>query len=144
MESIIPELRKLTQFYFGLKKDLSDAFNTPDNDNERSFAESILQHRIRISQIERMNAHILQLSDDLKKSREKADPKIRAQIDHLTAEAKSHAVLIQDLCAKYSKKIEKTRAEIQNELECITAGKRYLKSVTPVKNNYPKFIDSTG
>ena len=144
MESLIPDLRKLAQFYCDLQKDLSDVLKEADNDNDRSLAESILQNRIRITQIERMTAHILQLSDDLKKFRKNAAPKIRSQVDDLTSEAKSHAVLIQDLCARSSEKIEKTKSEIRSEIERVAAGKRYLKSMVPVKNNYPKFIDSTG
>jgi len=144
MESLIPDLRKLTQFYFGLRKDLSDALNRSENGSERLLAESILQNRIHISQIERMNAHILQLSDDLKESRRNMSPNVRAQVDNLISEAKSQAVLIKELCAQSSEKIEKTKVEIQEELECISRGKQHLKSIAPVKNNYPKFIDSTG
>ena len=140
MDSLIIDLQRLTQFYFGLQKDLSDALNNAECEKERSLAESILQNRIRISQIERMNAHILQLSDDLRKARKNRNPKIRAQAESLVSEAKSHAVLI----ARTSEKMEKTKAGIQKELGSIATGKRYLKSLVPVKNNYPKFIDSTG
>jgi hypothetical protein len=144
MDSLIIDLQRLTQFYFGLQKDLSDALNNAECEKERLLAESILQNRIRISQIERMNAHILQLSDDLRKARKNRNPKIRAQAESLVSEAKSHAVLIQELFARTSEKMEKTKAGIQKELGSIATGKRYLKSLVPVKNNYPKFIDSTG
>ena len=143
MESLINELRKLAQFYFDLQKDLSDALNEAGNDTERSL-ESILQIRIHISQVERMNAHILQLSDDLKKFRNMADPEIRARVDVLTSEVRAQGILVRDLCIRSSEMIEKSKTEIRRELESIAAGKRYLKSVNPVKNNYPKFIDSTG
>ena len=144
MESLIIELRKLAQFYFDLQKELSDALNEAANDTERSLSESILQIRFHISQVERMNAHILQLSDDLKKFRNMADPEIRARVDVLTSEVKAQGILVRDLCIRSSEMIEKSKAEMRRELESIAAGKRYLKSVNPVKTNYPKFIDSTG
>ena len=144
MSSPIPDLRKLTQFYFGLQKDLSDALKEADSGNERSLTESILQNRSRISQIERMNAHVLQLSDNLKKSYRDLNAETRAEAEALAAEAKSHAMRIRELCSQASVKIEKTKSVIQKELEGIAKGKQYLKSVDPLKNNYPKFIDSTG
>ena len=144
MQTLIPDLRKLTQFYFGLHKDLSDVLNEANSGSERTLTESILENRTRISQIERMNAHILQLSDNLQKSYKDLNAETRAEAEALATEAKSHAVRIRELCSQASIKIEKSKAVIQKELESIAKGKQYLKSVDPVKNNYPKFIDSTG
>ncbi|MBN2244039.1 MAG: hypothetical protein JW793_15245 [Acidobacteria bacterium] len=144
MKSLIPDLKSLTQFYFGLEKDLSDILKAADAGKDQAIEESILRNRIRISQIERMNAHILQLADDLKESRGKMNAEAAAESDALTAEAKSCAIRIREICLQASGKIEKSKAGTQKELEGIGRGKRYLKSVDPVKNNYPKFIDSTG
>ena len=144
MQSPVPDLRKLAQFYSDLQKDLSDVLNEGDSGNERSLTESILENKSRISQIERMHAHILQLSDNLKKSYKELNAGTRAEAEAAAAEARSHAVYIRELCTQASEKIEKTKAGIQKELEGIAKGKQYLKSAAPVKNNYPKFIDSTG
>jgi len=144
MKSLIPDLRQLTQFYFGLHKDLSAALEEADSSTEHSLTESILRNRIRISQIERMNAHILQLSDNLKKSRKDLSPESRAEADALAAEAKSHAIRLRELFTQVSEKIENTKSAVQEEIKGISKGKQYLKSVDPVQNNYPKFIDSTG
>jgi hypothetical protein len=144
MQSLIPDLKKLTQFYFGLEKDLSDILKEADGCKERSLAESILQNRIRISQVERMNAHILQLSDNLTKCHREMHGEARAEAEALAAEAKSYAVRVREICLKATEEIEKAKSGAQKELEGIARGKQYLKSVDPVKNNYPKFIDSTG
>lgn len=144
MQSFILDLNKLNQFYSGIQKDLSDALKAANAGNKWSLTDSILDHRAQISQIERMNAHILQLSDNLKKSRRNMDAKTRAEAETLAAEARSHAVHIRELCSDASDKFEKTKEVIHKELEGIAKGKKYLKSVDPVKNNYPKFIDSTG
>jgi len=144
MQSFILDLKKLNQFYSGIQKDLSDALKAVDADKERTLTDSILDHRAQISQIERMNAHILQLSDNLKKSCRNMDPETRTEAETLAAEARSHAVRIRELCSDASDKIEKTKGVIQKELDGIAKGKKYLKSAAPIKNNYPKFIDSTG
>lgn len=144
MQSLILDLRKLAQFYAGLQKDLSDAMKEVDSVNDRSLPESILENRSRISEIVRMNSHILQLSDNLKNSAKNMNAENRAEAEALTAEARSHAIRIRELFSQTAIKVEKTRAVIQNQLEAIGKGKRYLKSMDPVKNNYPKFIDSTG
>ena len=89
MQSPIPDLKNLTQFYFGLHKDLSDALKKDNNGNERSLTESILENKTRIAQIERMNVHVHQLSDNLKKSRGKLDPETGAAADALVTEAKN-------------------------------------------------------
>jgi uncharacterized protein (UPF0335 family) len=144
MQPIIVDLRKLAQFYSGLQKDLSNVLTEVDSDNEWSLTESILENRSCISQIERMNAHILQLSDNLKNSYKDMNAESRAEAETLAAEARSHAIRIRELCSRTSVKIEKTKAVIRKKLEGIGNGKKYLKSMDPVKNNYPKFIDSTG
>ncbi|MBN2319506.1 MAG: hypothetical protein JXR49_10540 [Acidobacteria bacterium] len=144
MQSPVPDLRKLAQFYSDLQKDLSDVLNEGDSGNERSLTESILENKSRISQIERMHAHILQLSDNLKKSYKDLNSGTRAEAEALASEARSHAVHIRELCTQASEKIEKTKVGIQKELEGIAKGKQYLKSAAPVKTNFPKFIDSTG
>ena len=144
MQSPIPDLKKLTQFYFGLQKDLSVVLKRSGHENERSLTESILENKARISQVERMNAHILQLSDNLRKSEPDLDPETRAAAKILAAEARAQADQIRKLCLEASEEIENTKAAIQKELEEIAKGQQYLKSVDPVKNNYPKFIDSTG
>jgi len=144
MQSLIPDLKKLTQFYFGLESELSTALSGSDAGSEKLLSESILQNRTRLAQVERMNAHILQLSDDLKRSRKTLDDKTRNEADTLASEAKSSAIRISKLCVEASEKIETKKAFLKKELEEIGKGKRYLKNANPLKENYPKFIDSIG
>ena len=144
MQNHINELRKLARFYCSLENDISEALQISKTNPGDSIQDKILQDRSRIAQIERMNAHILQLSEDLKNSRHTADRKARQEQEDLAREAKSHVVRLQELCAQAYEMIEKNKCAIKEELQGIKKGRQYLKSVDPVRNNYPKFIDSTG
>ena len=144
MQSLIPDLRKLTEFYFGIESEISTALQNSGANSEKSLPDTILKDRTWMVQIERMNAHIMQLSEDLKRFRNDADPETRRTADNLVSEVKTSAIRIRDLCAEASKEIEKKKSVLKKELGNIGKGKQYLKSSDPVKNNYPKFIDSTG
>jgi hypothetical protein len=144
MHALIPDLKKLTRFYFGLENDLAVILSHSEKDSEPSLSESILSNRTRLAQIERMHAHILQLSEDLKRSRNSLDAETRQEADALATEAKSSAIRIRTLCARASEILETSKYDLLKELEEIRKGKQYLKNSNPVKTNYPKFIDSTG
>lgn len=144
MQSLILDLSKLNEFYYGMKSELSTVLQTSGTKREQSLTDSILENRTRLVQIERMNAHITQLSEDLKRFRNEADPDTRQEVEALVSEAKSNAIQVHELCTQASEKIETNKNVLKKELEDIGKGKQFLKSSKPVKNNYPKFIDSTG
>jgi hypothetical protein len=140
----IDRLKEITQFYSGLENELSAALQCAGTSGEMGMADLILQKRSRLAQIGKMSALIFQISEDFRKSSGAMEDGTRREAEQLMARVKSHAVRIHELCALAAEKIEPVKGALQKNLEEIRNGKQYLKSVYPVKNNYPKFIDSTG
>lgn len=130
------------QFYSSLENELSAALDGASG--QMDLADFILRKRSRLAQIDQMGVHILQISEDFRKASGAMDTLTREEMEQLIARVKAHAVRIHELCAQAAEKIKPAKSALKKSLEEIRNGKQYLKSVYPVKNNYPKFIDSTG
>ena len=144
MKSPLTDLQKLNRLFSDLENDLSADLQNSAAGGKNSLADSILKKKPRLVQIGSTYVQIQTLSEDLKRSHENYDTKTRQEADKLFQEIKSSALHMQDLCSQISEELETTKSAVRKELEEIGKGKQYLKSVHPVKNNYPKFFDSTG
>jgi gamma-glutamyl:cysteine ligase YbdK (ATP-grasp superfamily) len=89
-----------------------------------------------------MNSRVILVSNKWKKRRATLDAQLCDEMDRLAEDALKQAVRLNQLCSLTAKKLEAARDRLGTELSAIGKGAQYLKSVTPAKSNYPKFIDS--
>ncbi|MBN1571501.1 MAG: hypothetical protein JXA73_26935 [Acidobacteria bacterium] len=89
-----------------------------------------------------MNSRVVQLSDSWGKCRNQLDPETRTEVQDLVAAARMQAIHLQELCSVWAQKLQRIHDELGTNLAEIGKGSQFLKSLKPLKNNYPKFVDS--
>ncbi len=142
MIALAVEFRDVFQLYLKLGEGFTKIMNAGDSKDPQALANSILQNREWLAKIEHMNSRMLQLSGEWEKCRESLDAKSRDEIRNLAEAAKAQAIQLRELCGIQIQKLQISRDKLEKDLAELDKGARYLKSVKPAKNNYPKFIDS--
>jgi hypothetical protein len=142
MNAFASEFQDVFKLYLRLSQDLAGIMDESNSHNPHQLIESILQNRDSLIRIEQMNSHILQLSDAYNKCRANLDPKSQEEIRNLAQAAKAQAIRLKELCGIHALKIQAARDRLGCRIVEIGKGSQFLKSITPIKNNYPKFIDS--
>ena len=142
MNALASEYQDVFRLYLRLGKDLAKIMDIDDKANPQDYVESILANRDCLMRIEQMNSRILRLSEAWKKCRATLDLESQDEIEELAGEARSQAVRLRELCGTHVQKLQKVRNKLADDLAEIGKGAEYLKSTKPIKNNYPKFIDS--
>jgi hypothetical protein len=142
MSTLAPKLQELTEFYRTMEVDLAKILNVAETNDAEALIDSILKNHDCLAQIEHMRARVLQLTGEFKMDQSHLDLKSQNEIQTLAADAKERAIRLHELCAVAAPKIEAERNRLAQELQFMSKGSQYLKSVKPIKNNYPKFIDS--
>jgi hypothetical protein len=141
MRTLILEFRALAKKYREAEIRMN-SIDAGDNPNAGAFADSILRQRDCLSDVERMNTKISQLCDFWKRIEAQVDPQSREEIRSAIAEAKVGALRLMRVCENHAKNLECMREKMGAELGILGKRSQHLKSIQPVKNNYPKFIDS--
>lgn len=113
-----------------------------DDSQSSGLAKSILDNRDYFDRIDRMHSRVIQLSSRWKKDREKTVDMRWDEIDRLAEDVLKQAVRLNQLCDTTANKLQSAREKLGAELAELGKGARFLKSASPSKNNYPKFIDS--
>jgi hypothetical protein len=142
MTDFAAEFHAVSQLYQQLREELSEALRVNDGADSPSIAGLILEHRSSLAKIEEMSSRVSLLSDLWKKCRPNLDSKSRSQIDAIAKTACDQAIQLQQLFILQTQKLQAAQEKLGKRLAEIGKGTRYLQSVKPVKNNYPKFIDS--
>jgi len=142
MNPLILELRDLVGLYLDLQKDLGQIMNESDPASIQSLSEAILDNRNLLTQIQQMNVRALQTSRNWQISRSTLDPETRDAAQELMATATVRANQIKQMCIMHTQKLQAARDKLEKELMSLNKGCEFLKSMKPIKNNYPKFIDS--
>jgi chromosome segregation ATPase len=92
--------------------------------------------------IERMNARVLQLAHDWEKCRDTLDSASADEVRDQIQQAKAQAIRLQEVCRLHAQKLQMTRNTLGERIAALGNAARHLESLKPIKNNYPKFIDS--
>ncbi len=142
MKDFAGEFGAVSQDYHQLGEELSGALKANQAGGLRTLAGTILQSRDCLARIEQMNSRVLLLSQEWKEQRPHLDTKSRRQVDSLVQAAREQAIRLHELCRSQAEKLKLVKEQLERDLVETGKGARYLKSVKPVKNNYPKFIDS--
>lgn len=142
MTTFASEFKAIAATYSEIGEELTRALEADDSHNSKSLIQSILTNRDSLSRIGQMHSRVVLVSDEWKKNRATLDSQSWDEINRLAENALKQAVQLNQLCSLTAKKLESARDKLGTELSEIGKGARYLKSVTPAKSNYPKFIDS--
>jgi hypothetical protein len=142
MNALAAEFQDIFKLYLRLSQDLAGIMDETNSQNPQQLIESILRNRDSLARIEQMNSRILQLSDTCDKCRADLDLESQEEIRNLAQAAKTQAIRLKELCSLHAQKIQSTRDGLGRKLAEIGKGVQFLKSIKPIKNNYPKFIDS--
>jgi hypothetical protein len=142
MNALASEFQDVFKLYLKLSQDLAGITNGIDTHNPQQLIESILQNRDSLVRIEQMNSRISQLSDAYNKCRAHLDPESQEEIRNLAQAAKAQAIRLKEWCSIRALKIQAARDRLGGRIAEIGKGSQFLESIKPIKNNYPKFIDS--
>jgi hypothetical protein len=142
MNNLADEFRDVFNLYIKLGEELTGIMDVDDSKDAQVLIKSILQNRDCLERITQMNSRVMQLSDNWAKCRNHLDPESRSEACDLAAAAKAQAVRLQELCRVQTEKLQRVRDDLGKNLAEIGKGSQFLKSIKPVKNNYPKFVDS--
>jgi hypothetical protein len=142
MNALAAEYQDVFKLYLRLSQDLAGIMDENNSQNPQQLIESILRNCDSLTRIEQMNSRIMQLSDACDKCRADLDLKSQEEIRNLAQAAKAQAIRLKELCGIHAQKIQATRDRLDKRMVEIGKGSQFLKSIKPIKNNYPKFIDS--
>jgi hypothetical protein len=142
MTTYIAEFQEVFHGYLRLADDLAKIMDVDDPQNPQILVQSILKNCSCLNRIVQMNTRVIRLSEEWEKQSNQSDPQSRNEVSKLIEAAKAQAVRLQTLCSISSEKLENLRDDLGKSLEELGKGAQYLKSIKPVKNNYPKFIDN--
>jgi hypothetical protein len=142
MHNLALEFREVFNLYIKLGEELARIMDVDDTKDPQALIRSVLQNRDCLDRIAQMNTRVINLSDAWEKCRSQLDPKSRSDICDSAAAARDQAVRLQQLCSAQTEKLRMVHNEVGKKLAEIGKGSQLLKSIKPVKNNYPKFVDS--
>jgi len=144
MSSLAAEFQDILDLYARLKADLTridDAGKTEGDPQE--FIQSILDHKSCLMEIRQLNERFTQLYGAWKDGEKNLstsgnDDDIQTVVNNIEEQMRQ----IEKLCDIGIRKVEELRKQLSDELANIGKGSRYLKMISPVQENHPKFIDS--
>ena len=142
MKNIITEFQDVFALYLKLGEELADALNVDDSKDPHALIQSVLRNRDCLDRIVQMNSRVMRLSDSWRKCRNHLDSDSRKKTQDLAEAARTQAARLQELCGAQTQKLQTARDRLGEQLVEIGKGARHLKSIKPIKHNYPKFIDS--
>ncbi len=142
MNALTSELQGIFQLYLKLREELSKALDVGDSKDPQVLVESILRNSECLLRIEQLTPRVLRLSEEWGTDRANLDPQAQDEIRSLAAAAKTEAIRLKELCSVHAQKLRIALDKLGKDLMEIEKGSQYLKSVKPIRNNYPKFIDS--
>ena len=136
------EFHDVSQLYVQLGEELIQKMDIGNPEDPQVLAETILKNCECLVRIEQMNSRVLRLSNDWKQCRANLDPESEKEISAMAEAARTQAIRLHEWCSLHIHKLQNARDKLEKDLAELGKGTQYLKSTTPPKNNYPKFIDS--
>jgi len=145
MKNLAEEFRDVLNLYIKLTADLARIVDVGNpGDDPHTFIQSILDNRNCMTEIQQLNNRLTQLYsvwNNKGKNNDNStdDGEIRGIVDDIERNIRK----VENLCDNGITKAEEWRKQLSDELANIGKESRYVKSLKPVQENHPKFIDST-
>ena len=144
MRSFISELHHLSELYQNLKREFTGLAGKAKSGNVTAVIDETLRNRELLGRIEQMNMRVAQLAQEWELVGNQIDASTRRAIVAFAASVRNQGTQLSLLCNGLLGELEARRGNLERQLADVRRGSRYLQSVKPVKNNYPKFVDSVG
>ena len=143
MSNLAEEFRDVLNLYVKLTADLTRIADVgKSGEDPQAFIQSILDNRNCLTEIQQLNNRLTHLygawNNKEKTNSNSADDEIRSLVGDVERQIRQ----IENLCDNGIKKAEEWRKQLSDELSNLGKESRYLKSLKPVQENHPKFIDS--
>ena len=143
MNNLTEEFRDLRNIYIKLTADLARIADVDKSgEDPHAFIRSILDNQNCLTEIQQLNNRMTKLygvwKDKEKNDGNSADDEIRGLIDDVEEQMRQ----LENLCDSGVRKAEGWRKQLSDELANVGKESRYVKSLKPVQENHPKFIDS--
>jgi hypothetical protein len=142
MNTLASDFQNVFQLYLRLGQDLTRILDSDDSNDPQALVHSILANRDCLARIEQMNSLVLQLSISWEKCRDDLDPASMNEVQALAQAVKAQAIHLKELCSIHAQKIQNARDKLCCQMAELEKADQHLKILKPIKNNYPKFIDS--
>jgi hypothetical protein len=144
MHTLTAEFQEAFNQYLKLTEALNRIFNVDESRDPQALVRSVLENQDYLIQIRKMDNRVLELSKTFERCREELNPADCEKIKSFYTAVYYQALNIQDLCRLQEQRVQSRRDQLAKELMEIGNSSRYFKVLKPAKNNFPKFIDSTG
>jgi hypothetical protein len=141
MNTLAADFRDVFKLYLRLSQDLTQIMDVDDSEDPQALVQSILKNRECLARIEQMNSRVLQLTGSWENCRDDLDAASANEVRELAHAVKSQAIHLNTLCSIQAQKVQMTRDTLCSKIAELSKATQHLKSLKPVKNNYPKFID---
>jgi len=141
MSKLAEEFHDVLGLYVKLTADLTRIAGVGESeDNPQAIIQSILDNRSCLTEIQQLNARLSQLYGAWKDEEANLSDgdEIRGVVDGVREQMRQ----LEKLCGIGAGKIEKRRRQLAEELANAGKESSYVKMLNPIKENYPKFIDS--
>jgi len=144
MRPFLAELQYLSELYRSLRCEFTGLLDKAKAGDVTVLINTTLRNRDLLDRIEHMNARISQLSQEWDGFRDHLDATTRQNIVELAESVRHQGAQLSQLCTGLMRALEARRGNLEKQLAEVRKGSSYLQSLKPLKNNYPKFVDSLG
>ena len=144
MNKLVQEFRDMLGFYVKLAAELtriSDAANSEDD--PQALIQSILNNRSSLTEIQELNKRLSLLYGAWKDKEAKLNLSVNNEIRGIVENVWQQLQLLEELCGIGVRQIEARRKQLADDLMNVGKESRYLEMLNPIKENHPKFIDSS-
>ena len=145
MNNLAEEFRDLRDLYIKLTADFSRiAAVGKSGEDQQPFIQSIIDNQNCLTEIQQLNNRFTKLygvwkDKDKNNGNFTDEDEIRGFVDDIENQMRQ----IENLCESGITKAEAWRKQLSDELANVGKESSYVKSLKPVQENHPKFIDST-
>jgi hypothetical protein len=144
MRPFLAELEYLSELYRRLRCEFTGLLGKAKAGDVTVLINTTLRNRDLLDRIDQMNARVSQLAQEWDSFRNHLDTSTRQEIVELAESVRHQGTQLSLLCTGLLGALGARRENLEKQLAEVQKGSSYLQSVKPVKNNYPKFVDSLG
>lgn len=146
MNNLAEEFRDILGLYVKLTADLTriaDA-GTSEEENPQALVQAILDNRSCLTEIQQLNNRLTKLYGVWKTKETDSSSADGYEIRSVVDDVREQMRQLEELCGFGVREVEARRKQLSRELMDVGKNSRYVEMLKPVKENYPKFIDSAG
>ena len=144
MNKLVQEFRDMLGLYVKLADELTRISDVGNSEEDpQAFIQSILNNRSSLAEIQELNKRLALLYGAWKDKEAKLSLSVNNEIRGIVDNVWEQMHVLEDLCSLGVRQIEARRKQLADDLMNVGKESRYLEMLNPIKENHPKFIDSS-